>query len=59
LLMPWPQINETLPWLPWPGIREPVALALLFFIQQLVSFGRTWFRVATWASEWSYCHGSR
>ncbi len=34
-------------------VREPLALALLFFAQQAIMFGRYWFRVATWASEWS------
>jgi hypothetical protein len=34
--------------------REPLTLAVLFIVQQAVMFGRYWFRVATWASEWSY-----
>jgi hypothetical protein len=34
--------------------REPLTLALLFIVQQAFMFGRYWFRVATWASEWSY-----
>ena len=44
---------------PWPLISEPLAVALLFIGQQVVMFGRYWFRVATWASEWSYYAGSR
>jgi len=56
LLLPWPLFNA-------PGAtagswlartREPAALALLFIIQQAVMFGRFWFRVATWASEWAF-----
>ncbi len=52
-LMPWSQINGPLLWLPWADIREPLALALLFIGQQAIMFGRYWFRVAAWASEWS------
>jgi hypothetical protein len=33
---------------------EPMILAL-FALQQAIVFGRYWFRVATWASEWSLC----
>ncbi len=44
---------------PWPQIHEPLTVALLFIGQQLIIFGRYWFRVATWASEWSYSSGSR
>ena len=31
----------------------------LFVLQQLTIFGRYWFRVATWAGEWSYCAEDR
>ena len=34
-------------------------LVALFVGQQLVMFGRYWFRVATWASEWSFYAGMR
>jgi hypothetical protein len=36
-----------------------LVLGLLFFGQQLVMFGRYWFRVATWGSEWSFFAGTR
>ena len=39
--------------------REPLVVALLFILQQLVVFGRYSFRVAGWASEWSYFSASR
>jgi hypothetical protein len=61
LLLPWPLFNA-------PGAtagswlartREPAALALLFIIQQAVMFGRYWFRVATWASEWAFYSDSK
>lgn len=52
LLTPWHTIHAVL-----GGARAsyegPLILALLFIGQQLVIFGRYWFRVATWASEWS------
>ncbi len=44
---------------PWRLIHEPLAVALLFISQQIVMFGRYWFRVAAWASEWSYVASSR
>ena len=39
--------------------QEQLAVALLFIGQQLVMFGRYWFRVAGWASAWSSYSGSR
>lgn len=36
------------------GVSEPLMLALVFIGQQAIMFWRYWFRVATWASEWSY-----
>lgn len=55
LLLPWSAINA-----PAGGqYREPLTLALLFIVHQAVMFGRYWFRLATWASEWSYYSGSR
>jgi len=44
---------------PWTLIQQPLAVALLFIGQQLIMFGRYWFRVATWASEWAYYSGSK
>jgi hypothetical protein len=49
----WLLPNASLAWMPWARAREPLALAILFIVQQAVMFGRYWFRVATWASEWS------
>jgi hypothetical protein len=43
----------------WAQYREPLIVALLFLVQQVVIFGRFWFRVATWAGEWCYYAGSR
>ena len=57
LLLPWGFINATIAG--GPHIRELLALASLFVIQQAVMFGRYWFRVATWASEWSYYSDAR
>ncbi len=54
LVVPWEFINTSLGASGgWP-YREPLVLALLFIGQQVVMLGRYWFRVATWASEWSY-----
>jgi hypothetical protein len=39
--------------------RQSVALAVLFTVQQATVWGRYWFRVATWSSEWSYYAGGR
>ena len=57
LLLPWGFINATIAG--GPHIRELVALASLFVVQQAIMFGRYWFRVATWASEWSYYSSTR
>lgn len=38
--------------------HEPLVLAIVFIGQQLIMFGRYWFRVATWASEWSLYAGT-
>jgi hypothetical protein len=57
LLFPWGFVNSTIAG--EPHIRELLALAALFVIQQAVMFGRYWFRVATWASEWSYYSSAR
>jgi len=60
LLLPWSFFNAPIsPGGPWVQYREPLTLALLFIIQQAVMFGRYWFRVATWASEWAYYSGSK
>ncbi len=40
-------------------VRQSFALAVLFIVQQATSWGRYWFRVATWSSEWAYYSGSR
>jgi hypothetical protein len=57
LLFPWRFINATIG--SGAHIRVPLALAGLFAVQQVVIFGRYWFRVATWASEWSYYSSTR
>jgi hypothetical protein len=57
LLFPWGFIDATIAG--GSHIRVPLALAVLFVVQQIVTFGRYWFRVATWASEWSYYSSTR
>jgi hypothetical protein len=57
LLFPWGFINATIAG--GPHIRELLALASLFVVQQAIMFGRYWFRVATWASEWTFYSSTR
>jgi hypothetical protein len=57
LLLPWGVFNSVVA--AGSHIRTPLALAGLFVIQQVVMFGRYWFRVATWASEWAYYSSAR
>jgi hypothetical protein len=59
LVVPWSLINSSLAGPAGWRLREPLVLALLFIAQQAVMFGRYWFRVATWASEWSYYSDAR
>lgn len=54
LVLPWGTVNASLGASGGWRYREPLVLALLFLVQQAAMFGRFWFRVATWASEWSY-----
>ena len=57
LLFPWGFINATIA--AGSHVHVPLALAGLLVVQQLVMFGRYWFRVATWASEWALYSGAR
>jgi hypothetical protein len=57
LLFPWGFVNASIAG--GPHIRELLVLAGLFVVQQAIMFGRYWFRVATWASEWSYYSSTR
>ena len=57
LLFPWEYINANIAG--GSHVREFLALAGLLVVQQLVMFARYWFRVATWASEWSYYSSTR
>ena len=59
LAVPWSLINASVAEAGWTQYRGPLLVALLFIFQQVVMFGRYWFRVATWASEWSYYSGSK
>jgi hypothetical protein len=59
LLVPWHAINTAGGLGAWGLNREPLVVALLFIGQQVVMFGRYWFRVAGWAGEWSYYSGMR
>ena len=57
LVVPWEFVNAAVG---GPShTRQISALAALFVVQQLVMFGRYWFRVATWASEWSLYAGTK
>ena len=56
-VLPWNLVNS--PLAEAGRYREPLTLALLFLAQQLVMLGRYWFRVSTWASEWSLYSGTR
>jgi hypothetical protein len=53
LVTPWHAIDAALGYSARASHEASLVLALLFVGQQLVIFGRYWFRVATWASEWS------
>jgi hypothetical protein len=59
VITPWSVINARIGSAAGGRWVEPLTLALLFVGQQAIVFGRYWFRVATWASEWSYYAGSR
>jgi FtsH-binding integral membrane protein len=59
LVVPWNFVNRSLGSAGWSHLREPLVLALLFIGQQVIMLGRYWFRVATWASEWSYFSRTR
>jgi hypothetical protein len=59
LVIPWSLINAPVAEAGWTQYRGPILVALLFIGQQVVMFGRYWFRVATWASEWAYYSGSQ
>jgi hypothetical protein len=54
LAVPWDILYTPYPGEGWMSYREPALFALLFVGQQIVMFGRFWFRAATWAGEWSY-----
>lgn len=58
LVTPWSAINLRLG-RSGGGWQETAVLLLLFVGQQVIMFGRTWFRVVTWASEWAYFEGWR
>ena len=59
LVTPWHMIHLALGATATTSNESLLVLALLFIGQQLVMFGRYWFRVATWASEWSLYAGTR
>jgi hypothetical protein len=58
-IVPWSAVNATGAAGSLEQYREPLILALLFLGQQLIMFGRYWFRVATWAGEWSFFSSTR
>ena len=57
LVVPWSAVNAAGSAGSLQQYREPFVLALLFLGQQLIMFGRYWFRVAAWAGEWSLYSG--
>ena len=59
LVTPWGHIQTSLSSPAGSHLRESIILALLFLGQQVIMWGRYWFRVATWASEWAYRAGAR
>ena len=59
LVTPWHMIHAALGDATRTSYEALVVLTLLFIGQQLVMFGRYWFRVATWASEWSWFASTR
>jgi hypothetical protein len=59
LVTPWHLIRAALGDTTKVSYETSVVLAALFVGQQLVMFGRYWFRVATWGSEWSFYAGVR
>ncbi|TAM82573.1 MAG: hypothetical protein EPN47_07890 [Acidobacteria bacterium] len=59
LVTPWHLIHAVLGENTGVSSGVPLVLVLLFIGQQLVIFGRYWFRVATWASEWSFFTSTR
>jgi hypothetical protein len=58
-IVPWSLVNAVVADTGIAQYQEPLAVALLFIGQQLVMFGRYWFRVAGWASAWSFYSASR
>ena len=59
LVMPWHIIHWALGDATRTSDEALLVLALLFIGQQLVMFGRYWFRVATWGSEWAFFASTR
>jgi hypothetical protein len=59
LAVPWSVVNAPDGEGAWGLYRQPLVVALLFIGQQIVMFGRYWFRVAAWAGEWSFYSGTR
>lgn len=59
LVMPWHLIHAALGDGTKTSYESLMVLGLLFIGQQIVMFGRYWFRVATWGSEWSFFASTR
>ena len=59
VLMPWPILHVALGDTSKDSYETALVLGALFLGQQLIMFGRYYFRVATWASEWSFYAGMR
>ena len=57
LVFPWALANAGVS--SGSPVRVGLALGGLFAVQQIVMFGRHWFRVATWASEWALYVGTK
>lgn len=59
LVTPWHIIHAALGDTSKTSYEALMVLGLLFLGQQIVMFGRYWFRVATWGSEWSFFASTR
>lgn len=66
-VFPWHLVNSMATTLSYPTGKSaasahyqiPLAFIIIFAVQQIVIFGRYWFRAATWASEWKLYAGER
>ena len=58
-LLVWPQARHIANAPSGAQIRQPLALAMLFLGQQVITLARYWLRVATWGGEWAFYAASQ